>query len=289
MNSTEFNYLLNYSDNDEGNFPDALDEIVNEFPYFQAAKALQLKKYKTQHHLKYNQALKKTAAYTIDRKVLFDYITSFHFNKNTIKEFEILEEIEVIEPETVNVLHQKISNLFKSKPTIISEKNIDSNSNSLTESENLKESTTEDGETIQANEVLEIGKPLQFSSSEPHSFNEWMQLISQKPIERVENEVASIKSKSKLEEKFSLIDKFIEANPKIPPVDKQAISIDISKESNQQHESLMTETLAKVYLEQKKYDSALKAYRILSLKYPEKSSFFANRIKAIKILQKNKS
>ena len=50
----------------------------------------------------------------------------------------------------------------------------------------------------------------------------------------------------------------------------------------------MTETLAKVYLEQKKYDSAIKAYHILSLKYPEKSGFFADRIKAIKILQRNK-
>ena len=51
----------------------------------------------------------------------------------------------------------------------------------------------------------------------------------------------------------------------------------------------MTETLAKVYLEQKKYENAIKAYRILILKYPEKSGFFADRIKAIKNLQKNKS
>jgi hypothetical protein len=51
----------------------------------------------------------------------------------------------------------------------------------------------------------------------------------------------------------------------------------------------MTETLARVYIEQKKYNNAIKAYRILSLKYPEKSGFFANRIKAIKILQRNKS
>ena len=90
------------------------------------------------------------------------------------------------------------------------------------------------------------------------------------------------------DDKFSLIDKFLESNPKIKPVDKQALNIDISMESSHQNESLMTETLAKVYLEQKKYNNAIKAYHILSLKYPEKSSFFANRIKAIKILQNNK-
>lgn len=51
----------------------------------------------------------------------------------------------------------------------------------------------------------------------------------------------------------------------------------------------MTETLAKVYLEQNKYENAIQAYRILSLKYPEKSGFFANQIKRIQILQNYKS
>ncbi len=48
----------------------------------------------------------------------------------------------------------------------------------------------------------------------------------------------------------------------------------------------MTETLAKVYLEQKKYKKALQAFKILSLKYPEKSGFFADQIRAVKKLQK---
>ena len=49
----------------------------------------------------------------------------------------------------------------------------------------------------------------------------------------------------------------------------------------------MTETLARVYLEQKKYSKAIQAYEILILKYPEKSSFFADRISDIKIVQQN--
>jgi hypothetical protein len=43
----------------------------------------------------------------------------------------------------------------------------------------------------------------------------------------------------------------------------------------------MTETLAKVYLQQNNYQKALQAYKILSLKYPEKSGFFADQIRAI--------
>ena len=47
-------------------------------------------------------------------------------------------------------------------------------------------------------------------------------------------------------------------------------------------EDYMTETLAKVYVRQEKYKEALKAYKILSLKYPEKISLFANQIKELK-------
>ena len=54
-------------------------------------------------------------------------------------------------------------------------------------------------------------------------------------------------------------------------------------------ESLMTETLARIYVEQKNYDKAIQSYQILSLKYPEKSGFFADQIKRIQILQKNKT
>ena len=50
----------------------------------------------------------------------------------------------------------------------------------------------------------------------------------------------------------------------------------------------MTETLARVYLEQKKYKKAIQAFKILSLKYPEKSGFFADQIRAVKKLQKEK-
>ena len=52
-------------------------------------------------------------------------------------------------------------------------------------------------------------------------------------------------------------------------------------------EDFMTETLAKVYLKQNKLNEALKAYKILSLKYPEKISLFADQIRFIKNKLKN--
>jgi hypothetical protein len=127
---------------------------------------------------------------------------------------------------------------------------------------------------------LDIGKPLEFTSQEKHSFSEWLQLGNVRPIERNENSSHKILSKNK-----DLIDLFIENNPSIPPVDKNNEKTP-NKKTTLDSQGLMTETLAKVYLEQKKYKSALKAYKILILKYPEKSGFFADKIKEIKHLKK---
>ena len=86
--------------------------------------------------------------------------------------------------------------------------------------------------------------------------------------------------------KKQIIDKFIETNPKITPIkDYIAPTVILLPTSDNSH--IMTETLAKVYLEQKKYGKAIQAYEILILKYPEKSSFFADRISDIRNLQKN--
>ena len=48
----------------------------------------------------------------------------------------------------------------------------------------------------------------------------------------------------------------------------------------------MTETLAKLYLNQKNYEKAIQSYKILILKFPEKNSYFADQIKKIKSLKR---
>ncbi|MGE6353306.1 tetratricopeptide repeat protein [Flavobacterium sp. NPDC079362] len=153
-----------------------------------------------------------------------------------------------------------------------------------------------------AEENLEIGKPLDFSTNEKHSFQEWLQLARTEPIDRTEEGPQKAKEvektvKPKIEaeivddekkKKAEIIDKFIETNPKISPIKQTAIVPAVQFDLNTGDNSyLMTETLARVYLEQKKYTKAIQAYEILILKYPEKISFFADRISDIKILQQN--
>lgn len=148
-------------------------------------------------------------------------------------------------------------------------------------------------------EKLAIGKPITFSQNEKHSFQEWLQLASFKPIERIEEKKETTQIENSVPEdkkkqenttdklkKLEIIDKFIESNPKITPA-KELAEIPLKPIEVSDTTHLMTETLARVYLEQKKYSKAIQAYEILILKYPEKSIFFADRIKDINILQQN--
>ena len=268
MNLTDYTYLINKPDaiNERHNI--ALEKIIEEFPYFQSARVLRLKHLYNQDSFKYNYALKVAAAFTTDRTILFDFITSDNFVtvQNGLYDQKVAELLnidvvgsEIVEysstAESVNSLEQSIlSSIAKASP----------------EEESIKEK-------------LEIGKPLEFTKEEKHSFQEWLQLSRLKPIERKETPTeAEIVRKKKLE----MIDKFIESNPKIPPVNKESNSV-IAIPVTEDKSYLMTETLAKVYLEQKKYQKAIQAYEILILKYPEKSSFFADRISDIKNLQQN--
>jgi hypothetical protein len=81
-----------------------------------------------------------------------------------------------------------------------------------------------------------------------------------------------------------LIDKFIIANPRIEPQrDKVFVSnVDISKPFTEEGEGLVTETLAKIYVGQGYYSKAIDIYEKLSLKFPEKSSYFASQIEKVK-------
>ena len=88
---------------------------------------------------------------------------------------------------------------------------------------------------------------------------------------------------------FQLFDDFLKIKERIIPDKNFKNKEDLSKKSWSSNYELMTETLAKVFVKQKKFRKAIQAYEILGLKYPEKNSLFANQIKEIKKLKKQKN
>jgi tetratricopeptide (TPR) repeat protein len=281
MNLTDYTYLINKPNTITELQTLALEKVLDEFPFFQSARALRLKGLYNQDSFKYNSALKVTAANTTDRTVLFDFITSDSFiaiqkdlyDKKTLG----LLDINVIDDELIDTGRKaelKANTLEKSLLT------------------SIKGASTVEVQDFskESEEKLAIDKPLDFSKSEKHSFQEWLQLSRTRPIDRANDAIKNtteVQQEKNKKKKSDIIDKFIEASPKISPIKHGVAStarIDINKED---HSYLMTETLARVYLEQKKYQKAIQAYEILIMKYPEKSSFFADRITDIKILQQN--
>jgi hypothetical protein len=309
MKVTDFTYLLQHPDKVVDPVQTRqLEEVVKEYPYFQAARALQLKGLKNLNSFRYNNALKVTAAYTADRDVLFDLITSPEFLQNAIADAisgksaslestEIEAEVVVPEGEGKAVLLDESPDAPLPRNSRDADDILDPG---LFASKDPEIDKAIAREKEKAAKELEIGQPLSFKKSEKHSFLEWLQLSSAKPLRSAKTtsrESATIPGDidfpidegSEKKKKFELIDRFLEENPRIVPQDKEHIPIDLKDSGKIDSEELMTETLAKVYLEQKKYKKALQAYKILSLKYPEKSSFFASRIKAVKQLQKENS
>ncbi len=308
MNVQDFTYLLQNPDKVVNPIQTKqLEDVLEEYPYFQTARALHLKGLRNLNSFKYNNALKKTAAYTTDRDVLFDFITSKDFLQNTIADTisgktPLSNEMEKAQEEKISDTEEPVVMIDDSQDRPLPQDLSDADhilDPQLFISKDPEIDKALKAEIEKAEKELEIGQPLPFTKQEKHSFSEWLQLASSKKIER--NQEQAVKNESQEEEvdfplekevikkkKFELIDRFIENNPKIAPASSTTKKINIKESIKLDKNELMTETLAKVYLEQKKYKKAIQAYKILSLKYPEKSGFFADRIKAVeKIQQEN--
>jgi|GEM_PF-789451 len=79
-----------------------------------------------------------------------------------------------------------------------------------------------------------------------------------------------------------LIQKFITENPRIGAYNPNIPSDNLAEKNLIQPEEIGTETLAAIYERQGFKAKAIAVYEKLSLKYPEKSSYFAQKISSLK-------
>lgn len=248
MNKDQFSaYLKDPQKLDSNSLPD-LQEIVKEFPYFQAAHMLLAKNYHNENSFRYDAQLKLAAVYVTDRVALYKLI-------NNIKDDALIPEGLIGEP----VLESLIIDEIEKREPVKSPKPEKKEEPKKLESRPIEKPVAKAEEPKTEVEKQE-GRKDEFALSEKHSFSEWLKYARQKSF--AENEEEKIKPKDEKKKEF-----FSASN--------------MAKKSVKEDDTLVTETLAKIYALQGNTEKAIQAYEKLSLKYPEKSSYFAARIKKL--------
>jgi len=224
-------------------------DLIEIFPYFQSAHLLLLKGLQDCADVKFENQLRNSAIHIADREVLY-----YLLNTKT------LPVVEQIEPTTEKPVPYDID--FETQQIVIE---------SATNSEQLISEIEHNSEVSSPGDLLE----LDLEETTPDLTEDITKNIGQF------NNSATV---SKKQLQSELIEKFIITNPRIEPnKEKSSLPVeDISKSFVEGKGGFFTETLARIYVNQGYYSKAIDIYEKLSLKFPEKSSYFASQIEKVK-------
>ncbi|MBK7628982.1 MAG: hypothetical protein IPJ16_17600 [Bacteroidales bacterium] len=253
-------------------------ELVDIFPYFQSAHLLLLKGLHDNADVKFESQLKNSAIHIADREVLYYLLAE--------------KPVEVVEPpkEIIEARIPEPAEASETEQTVI-----ESARNSIeliSEFERITDMPQNQDDQDQEEESIFYMDP-GFSLSEQDDLLELDLDINKKYDEddnAIEAEVKTVLEKpSGKQLQADLIDRFIIANPRIEPNrEKTNVPVeDISKPYTEEKGGFVTETLARIYVSQGYYSKAIDIYEKLSLKFPEKSSYFASQIEKVKEHIKN--
>jgi hypothetical protein len=234
-----------------------LKEIVDEFPYFQSAQLLYTYNLFSLANFRYAGYLKTCSIYATDRTILYQLLQQ-HPRQGS-------------KPEQKKPLEKKVqesAGLFE----LAEEKQI-----TQAEFPQVSSLTTSEYDTIDF-DLLSFDQPDVFDLlDEPETTPEPADIPQQQ-----------VRMDSKEREKVDLIEQFIKINPTIPPrienFPEQNEHFRLVDEPLNDNDEFITETLSRIYLKQGHYQKAIDSFKRLSLKFPEKSAYFAQQIEEIKKL-----
>jgi len=249
-----------------------LETLVRIYPYFQTGRILHLKNLQQVHDESFSQELPKTALCVADRSKLFHYINGYP-QKPEKRELYPLPELKE-KNRTMALIDAFLSDEETNERIAVASEENTSTDKALSSQKNEKNT-----EEIPLSQKMMISYDyLSFLLNSHHVITE--------------NNQEEQYEKVKLQHQ-DLIDNFISENEngnkikiKIPDADEIKNDPILKKEKDEKDE-FFSETLAKIYIKQKRYEKALDIIRKLYLKFPEKNIYFADQIRFLELLITN--
>lgn len=289
-----------------------LRTILEEYPFFQAARMLWIKNLHALDHIRFNNELKLAAVHIPDRARLYNLLYNVEEQKLPEPVLAEEEKAAAVAPPEVASSNERpdpadVSDYFEVNDTFdtpfgetIDFSNFQPKGNDAQEAEeealsgeehmvlpsaDLLDYERADAGFYNLGESDEDLKP-----DEYRSFSAWLKALHQHSVPQPgaeTKEPAGAKGG-----KRDLIDNFLMNGSKsririVPDAGKPAANEDLSVKALQESDDLMTETLANIYIRQKHFSKAMEIFERLRLKYPEKNIYFARRIKELEELINN--
>lgn len=273
-------------------FRDELKELVAKHPYSGPFRMLLAKSSKDAGHIDQRRDLLAAAAHCSSRKALFDLMFAETI-KTQAKKVE--QEIDQIE----DVSEEEVVELIWHAPEV--EEGIEAEVEAVEREEVIeavKEAIVEFAETETAVEPEVEPEPEAEVAVEPveptieveegeiqeggeanSTFGKWLE---KRAMSTGFGEISQNREKSE-RGAAAIIDSFLKKeNPRIgAPRDVGESVEEWASQGLLEDESIVTETMAKLYAQQGQMRRARKAFKLLALKYPDKSVYFAAQLKKL--------
>jgi hypothetical protein len=294
MNRNDFLRMIENSGPSDRATIGEVNELINIFPYCHSAYLLLLKGLHNTADVKFENQLRMSAMRIADREVLY-YLLKKEPGTGEVR--ETVKPQDKIIPEGNHDSQQTVIETAKNSEELINEIERESLQGKAEEqqknqrvifSDDIVDEETNasiiliDDESGTVEERITYMDP-GFAIPEP------AELLELETEEKAGTEPEPEKEPvSRKQLQSELIDRFIITNPRIEPRKEKSDEpvMDISKPFVEERGELVSETLARIYINQGYFSRAIDIYEKLSLKFPEKSSYFASQIEKVKELLK---